>query len=414
MRDVLAEVFAVMKGNKMRIALTGFSIAWGIFIFIVLISSGRGLINGMNYNFRAHNIGVVTLTPCETSQPFEGRNRGRAVRLYEEDAIALDYLMGDTVTRSIPVVSYAVQARCGKEYSNTVVDGYAPGYAVAPNTRIVEGRDINELDMYKLRKVCVIPKRLKKVFFKNDSTSVVGRDLLLGGINFQVVGVYEPVLSMNTTRAIIAPLATVKRIWCPDGHLSRLYLQTSHLNTAELNRRFNEHVLSHLAARKAFAPTDKHAVKINNIYDLPVLISNTMAGINIFVMMVGLATLISGTVGVSNIMLIAVKERTREIGIRRSLGAKAHQIVTLVLTESVIICLLFGYVGLFVGVWLMELVAKMISMAGGNDVFSNPTISPLYVMVVSSIMVVAGLFAGYVPAKQAVRIKPVEAMTVRS
>ncbi len=413
MREILAEVFAVMKGNKMRIALTGFSIAWGIFIFIVLISAGRGLINGMNLNFKAYNIGIVTLTPKETSQPFEGRNRGSAVRLYEEDAAALKALLGDTVAQVIPVVSHVIQARRGKEYTNTIVDGYAPGYAVAPNIQIVEGRDINDLDMRKQRKVCVIPKGLRDAFFRGDTTSVVGNSLQLDGINFQIIGVYEPVLASNPSRVIVAPLTTVKKIWCPEGELSRLCLQTAHLTTAALNKQFNDHVLAHLAALKGFSPRDKNAVKIYNLYELPVLVSNVLVALTIFVVVVGLATLLSGIVGVSNIMLIAVRERTQEIGIRRAIGAKAPQIVVLVLTESVIICLLFGYVGMFSGIELMELVSKVISMTGNSEVFYNPTVSLMYVLAVTGIMVVAGLVAGYVPAKQAIATKNVDAMASR-
>ena len=216
MRELLSEVLAVMKGNKMRIALTGFSIAWGIFIFIVLISAGRGLINGMNLNFKTYNIGIVTLYPRETSQPFEGRSKGRAIRLYEDDAAALDSLFGDTVVQVIPVVSHAVQARRGKEYTNTVVDGYMPGYAVAPNTQILEGRDINDLDIRMERKACVIPNGLRNSLFRDDTKSALGNVLQLDGINFQIVGVYEPVLQSNPTRTIVAPLSTVKRIWRPD------------------------------------------------------------------------------------------------------------------------------------------------------------------------------------------------------
>lgn len=413
MREVLTEVYATMRAGKMRIALAGVAIAWGIFIFIVLISAGRGLINGMHHNFRAFNIGVVTLTPSETSLPYDGQQRGRSIRLYEEDAAAIDQAMGDTVTRAIGVVSYAVQARRGKAYTNTVVDGYAPGYAVAPNTRIVEGRDINELDMQERRKVCVIPRLLRGVLFGNNGEQAVGRQLLIGGIAFQVVGIYEPLLSANATRAIVAPLSTVKAIWRPDGQLSRLYLQTAHLTTSDGNRQFCERVLSILAARKAFSPADKHAVKIDNLYELPVLISNIMAGLSVFVLIVGLATLISGTVGVSNIMLIAVRERTREIGIRRALGAKGRQIVTLVLSEAVAICLVFGYIGMFIGIAVMELVAKAVSMSGNGDVFSNPTVSLPYVLVVSGVMVAAGVAAGYMPAKQAIRIRIVEAINAR-
>ena len=410
MRELLIEVFAAMKGNRMRIALTGFSIGWGIFILIVLISSGRGLINGMYYNFREYNVGVVTVTPGLTSQPFEGRSQGRTVHLYEEDAAALQQLLGDTVTKAIPVVSHAVQASCGEEYVNTVVDGYAPGYAIAPNILIVAGRDINDLDMMQQRKVCVIPKVLKNMFFRNDTTVAVGQKLLLNGISFQIIGVYEPVLATNSTRAIVAPLSTVKRIWRPDGELSRLFLQTALLTTTDLNRQFNAHVIGHLAARKDFAPTDKKAIKIDNLYERPVLISNIMDVLTIFVAIVGLATLISGMVGVSNIMLISVKERTREMGIRRAVGAKTRHIVALVLAESVVISVIFGYVGMMVGVGLMELMAWISEKTGNIDTFSDPTIEVSHAVEITLIMVVVGLIAGYVPAKQAAGIRLTVAM----
>ena len=410
MREVLSEVLAVMKGNKMRIALTGFSIAWGIFIFIVLISAGRGLINGMKLNFRAYNVGIVTLYPHETSQPFEGRSKGRTIRLYEEDAAALDNLFGDTVVQVIPVVSHAVQARRGKEYTNTVVDGYTPGYAVASNTYILEGRDINDLDIRMQRKVCVIPNGLRNALFSDDTRSAVGNVLQIDGINFQIVGIYEPLLQSNPTRTIVAPLSTVKEIWCPEGELSRISIQTNHLTTAELNKQFNAHIIACLGARKGFAPTDKHAIKILNYYELPVLVNNIMMALSIFVLVVGLATLLSGITGVSNIMHIAIRERTQELGIRRAIGAKPRQIVVLVLAESVIICLLFGYVGMFLGIELMELVARVITMTGYSEMFNNPTVSLTYVLAVTDIMVVAGLVAGYIPAKQAIRNKTVEAI----
>ena len=364
MRELLIEVFAAMKGNRMRIALTGFSIGWGIFILIVLISSGRGLINGMYYNFREYNVGVVTVTPGLTSQPFEGRSQGRTVHLYEEDAAALQQLLGDTVTKAIPVVSHAVQACCGEEYVNTVVDGYAPGYAIAPNIRIVAGRDINDLDMVQQRKVCVIPKVLKNMFFRNDTTVAVGQKLL----------------------------------------------QTALLTTTDLNRQFNAHVIGHLAARKDFAPTDKKAIKIDNRYERPVLISNIMDVLTIFVAIVGLATLMSGMVGVSNIMLISVKERTREMGIRRAVGAKTRHIVALVLAESVVISVIFGYVGMMVGVGLMELMAWISEKTGNIDTFSDPTIEVSHAVEITLIMVVVGLIAGYVPAKQAAGIRLTVAM----
>ena len=411
MRELLTEVLASTKGKKMRIALTGFSIGWGIFILIVLISAGNGLINGMKYNFKAYNIGMVTLTPRTTSLPFEGQREGRPVRLYEDDAAYLKRQFGDTVVRTIPVVSHPVQARRGKGYANTSVDGYAPGYAAAPNVHVTEGRDLNDNDMQQQRKVCVIPARLKEVFFPQRTASVVGQTLRLNDIPFVVIGVYEPWLTENTSRAIFAPLSTVKTLFSPEGRLDRLYLQTAKLTTEADNVKFNARVRRELAVRKGFAPTDMRAVKIDNLYELPVLVNSILTSLNIFVVVIGLATLISGIVGISNIMLITVKERTREIGIRRAVGSKGRQIIMLVLSESVVIALTFGYAGMALAVILMELVDKAIEQAGSSNVFSHPTISLSYVLIISIVMVVAGLIAGYIPAKYAARIKLVDALS---
>ncbi len=407
----MREVMTSVMRNKMRIALTGFAIGWGIFILIVLISSGKGLINGMQYNFQAYNVGVVTLTPRETSQSFNGREKGRPIRFYEDDARHLKQVFGDTVVKAIPVISHPVQARYGKYYTNTTVDGYEPGYSVAPNVRLKEGRDINDLDMEQQRKVCVIPERLKEVFFPKDTASIIGRQLHLNNIVFEIIGIYEPLLKENKTRDIVAPLTTTKMIFCPEGMLSRIYLQTNLLTTAEQNKAFNARVLSELAARKEFSPADKRAVKIDNIYELPVLVSSIISVLYIFVIVVGLATLLSGIVGISNIMLISVKERTRELGIRRAVGAKAWQIIAMVLAEAVVISLIFGYVGMVIGIGLMELVAWAIEQSGNSNIFANPTIAVSYALAITVIMVIAGLIAGYVPAKHAVRIKLTDALS---
>ena len=203
----------------------------------------------------------------------------------------------------------------------------------------------------------------------------------------------------------------MKTLFSPEGRLDRLYLQTAKLTTEADNVKFNARVRRELAVRKGFAPTDMRAVKIDNLYELPVLVNSILTSLNIFVVVIGLATLISGIVGISNIMLITVKERTREIGIRRAVGSKGRQIIMLVLSESVVIALTFGYAGMALAVILMELVDKAIEQAGSSNVFSHPTISLSYVLIISIVMVVAGLIAGYIPAKYAARIKLVDALS---
>ncbi|MBQ8009498.1 MAG: ABC transporter permease [Bacteroidaceae bacterium] len=411
MRELIKEVFASIKNNKMRTALTGLAMSWGVFILIVLISSGNGILNGMDFNFRAYNFGMVTLTTRETSLPSGGRKPGWPVYLYESDCDWLKQVFGDTITKVIPVISNPVQVHRGKYHTNTAIDGYEPGYAPAPNVELVEGRDINDLDLIQMRKVCLIPGLLKQVLFPEDKASVVGHTLIINGVHFKIIGVYEPLLKENKTRKIVAPLTTVKQIFSPHGRLSNIYLQTNHLATAELNLAFNKRIVNEVAHRKGFNPSDIRAIKIDNIFDLPVLITTIISALYVFVTVVGLATLISAIVGISNIMLISVKERTHEIGIRRALGADDKQIVTMVMSESVAISAIFGYMGMVIGVFLMELVARIVEQTGNSNLFSNPTISISNALVIMFIMVLAGVIAGYVPAKHAVNIEITEALS---
>ena len=410
MRELMREVQTSFVRNKVRTILTGLVMGWGVFILIVLISSGNGIVNGMHYNFRAYNIGMVTLTPRETSLPFAGRERGWPVYFYEDDCELLMRCFGDTIAKAIPVMSHTVRALNGTHYTNTTIDGYRTGYAPAPNVEVTEGRDINDLDLQMMRKVCVIPARLKPVLFPEDTTRVVGRNLNINGVVFEIVGIYEPLLKENMTRSIVAPLTTVKQIFCPDGKLSKICLQTSHLDTEALNVAFNERVVTALAPHKGFSPADKRAVKVDNLYDLPMLANKVIGALYIFVAIVGLATLLTGIVGISNIMLIVVKERTREIGIRRALGAKNRQIMTMVLVEAVAISVIFGYLGMMMGVAVMKLMVWVVEQTGNGHIFSNPTIAFTQALAILGVMVMAGLIAGYMPAKHAVNIKPADAL----
>lgn len=411
MDDMMTEVLTSMKNNKMRIALTGFSIGWGLFILIVLIGTGNGLLNGMTTNFSSSSANVVTLTPGETSIQYGSTQKGRIISLYENDADELSQLWGDTITRAISVINHPVQVRFGNNYTNTSVDGYPLDYAIAPNVKLTEGRDLNQADMDEQRKICIIPARLKSILFPNEQDNILGRYINFDGISFEVVGIYEPVVKANTTRVIIAPITTIKTLYQPNGQLSRLYLETNHLTTSEMNEQFLNKVQHELAQRKGYSPNDIKAVKISSAYEMPVLINGILNGLSIFVIVVGLATLIAGIVGISNIMLITVKERTRELGVRRAMGASDLQIMSLVLIEAVIITVIFGYVGMFLGIGLTQLASTAIQAGGANGIFANPTVKFSYILAINGIMVIAGLIAGYVPAKRAVEIKLVEALT---
>lgn len=413
MRDFFTEVFTAMKSNRMRIALTGFSIGWGIFILIVLIGSGNGLVNGITSDFELMGNNVVELEPGETSVSFHGQQKGQTVRLYEEDGYRLQSLWGDTIQVVIPFINESFTIHHGAYTGKILAKGTTPGYDISTSTRIIEGRDINIRDIQERRKVCIIPAIIKKVLFQGVNGSVVGLHIELNEVDFEVIGVSETKVATLVNNSVICPISTLEAIFRPDRHLDALHLKVDHLNTVELNKAFNARMLRTLASMKSFAPTDARAVTINNYYEDPIWINNILSGISFFVVVIGLATLISGVVGISNIMMITVKERTRELGVRRAMGASRAQIVSLVLVESVIITVIFGYVGMFLGIGLTQLVSWGIDLLGSNGVFEHPTVDFTVVMGINIIMLIAGLLAGYAPAKRAIDIKLVEALNSR-
>ena len=413
MRDFFTEVFIAMKSNRTRIALTGFSIGWGIFILIVLIGSGNGLVNGITSDFELMGNNVVILTPGETSISFQGQQKGQTVKLYEEDGYYLQSLWGDTIPAVVPIINESLVIHQGAYTSRINTRGTTPGYDVATNTRIIEGRDVNAMDIQERRKVCIIPVLIKRLLFQDVSGSVIGQHVQLNEIDFEVIGVSDTKVTTEINNSIICPLSTMEAIFRPDRHLDELHLKVDHLTTAELNIDFNARLLWTLGTIKSFAPTDAKAVKIENYYEDPIWINNILSGVSFFVVIIGLATLISGVVGISNIMLITVKERTRELGVRRAMGASKAQIISLVLMESVIITVIFGYVGMFLGIGLTQLASWILGELGSNGVFEHPTVDFSVVMFINAIMFVAGLVAGYAPARRAVDIKLVEALNAR-
>ena len=386
-----------MQSNKTRIALTGFSITWGIFIFIVLIGSVAGLRNGFSTSFNLLAANVVELVQGKTSLSFQGQPKGRVVPIYEEDGYRLQALWGDTIPAIVPIMKETLMLLRKAHTSKVSTCGTTPGYDVTTNTRIVEGRDLNSIDLQQLRKVCIIPKTIKKALFPDIGIPVIGQHVQLSDIDFEVVGVSESKVSTEINNTIICPLTAMQIISRPDRHLDELHLKTEGLTTEELNKTFNARMLRVLADMKSFAPTDAGAVTIKNYYEDAVWFSQVLSGISVFVVIIGLATLISGVVGISNIMLITVKERTRELGVRRVMGASKSQIVFLVLSESVFITVIFGYVGMFLGITLTLFASWGLEEIGQVGIFEHPTVSFSAVMGCNVIMLLAGMLAMRLP-----------------
>lgn len=418
MLELFSEIFASVRHNKTRFLLTGLSTAWGIFLLIVLLGTGNGILNGISHAWLDEDDNIVTIEPSTTMLPWNGLPVNRSIAINEEDGSSIMATFPNNVTAWVPELDRNVVVSCRNKYSDTDIAGYYPGYEPVRHIVLIAGRNLNDLDIVNHRKVCLISTNLcKRVFPADDPKDLVGRIISVNDIAFTVAGVYRPSKSYNVSRTVIAPFTTVRSLWFENDDISKISIVARGLDSEAENHRFVEQLRSHMAARKQFSPADKKAVTITNTYDLALYINSLFRTITLFLWIVGLSTLVAGIVGVSNIMLITVRERTRELAVRKAMGAKRRSIISLVLTESVMVTLFFGYVGMLLGIGVIKLADVIVSATAdtassgvGSSVFLNPGVDPGIVLGATLIMVAAGLLAGYMPAKKAVSIKLVEAL----
>lgn len=403
-----------MSRNKLRIALTGFSIAWGIFMLIVLLGAGNGLLHGISDLFGSSAQNKVTLHPGRTSMSWQGLPRHRATYLDHTDIEMLRQEFPDKVIDLQPVASISVRISYGREYVNTRAQGVYSQYLQTLDNKIVAGRSLNEMDVRERRKVCLITARTSEQLF-GDTLLHLGEWVKFYDIPFLIVGIYKG-KSFDQDDAVWAPFTTIGTIYQPNGRYSEVRLLVKNLETYEANEAFNRRLREVMARKQNFDPNDRRAMWFWNSYEDYIQTQSILSGIRLFIWLIGLATLIAGVMGISNIMLITVRERTHEFGIRKALGARPRQIVGLVLCESVAITLVFGYVGMLFGIGLTQFVDMILSAASaagsseGFIVFKHPTVDLEIVLLATLVMVIAGVIAGYVPAQRAVKIKPVEAL----
>ena len=415
--DVAEEIYVSMSRNKRRIALTGFSIAWGIFMLIVLLGAGNGLMHAVSDEFASRAVNRVTLYPGRTTIDYEGLSKGRKVWL---DASDLDFLcssLREHVYEAIPQLSKSGRLSHGHEYVSVTANGVYPNFLDIEGVKVAAGRSINEVDIRERRKVCLLKAETLEILF-GDSEPHLGEWVNLYDIPFQIIGTYKKGDSYGSNHDIYAPLSAINAIFQPDGHFDQVTLRVRNLETKEANEQFFQDVRSLVGRHKQFDATDRNALWIWNAYEDYIQTQTIFSGLQMFIWIIGIATLIAGVTGISNIMLITVRERTREFGIRKAIGARPRQILSLVLLESVAITLVFGYIGMFFGIGLTQLISFVMSnlsastSSDGDSVtmFKDPTVDLGIVLMATLVMVIAGVIAGYIPAKRAVSIKPVEAL----
>lgn len=417
MMDLLQEIFLTLKKNKMRTTLTGLSVSWGIFILIVLLGAGNGLKNGVMENFSSRAINRINLWSGRTSMPYKGLKSERTLQFTSSE---LDLIREEVEeSRLITARTNTTQnIYYGEEYGSYQIRGVMPNFygieklIVSPG----DGRFINHLDMNEKNKVIVLDKRITDLLFKDQSP--LGKYVKVGQIMFKVVGVNSKREEWGGPNAYI-PFTTSQQIFNPGQKFNQITFTVDGLTTKEDNERFNESLRHLMGRRMNFDPADTQAIWLNNNQSDYVETMKIFSGITMLVTIIGILTLIAGIVGVSNIMLVSVKERTREIGIRKALGSPPSSILKSIILESIIITTIFGYIGLVMGIGLTEIINFFMEQAANGQaasdgpqmsVFKNPTVEVGYAIFATLVLIISGVVAGYLPAHKAVKVQPIEAM----
>ena len=414
--DNIHEIWSTIKKNKLRTFLTGFAIAWGIFMLIVLLASGNGLRNGIAYNFRFMADNTVMCWGRFTTKPYKGYQPHRRIRFDEKDLIAIKREHPEVDL--ISAINYRSDTLTyNKEYLIGDIDAVHPDYASIFYTPILAGRFINELDIIEKRKVVVLPPRMIKILFRGEQTEPLGEFVKLGNLMFQIVGVYKEQSGNNSPTAFI-PFTTGQALYDGGHRIHNITFTLQGVNTEAASDDFEARFRERMARRHQFDPTDKNPIGLHNTGKEFRMWQGMNNGIALFIWIIGIGTLMAGIVGVSNIMLITVRERTKEFGIRKAIGAKPSSILKLIIVESVLVTAIFGYIGMFLGIGLTELINYAMEMAGANaetgmqdtTVFHNPTVDMGTAIAATVVLILAGVLAGYFPARKAVKISAVEAM----
>lgn len=416
MRELIKEIWSTSKRNKLRTSLTGFAVAWGIFMLIFLLGAGNGLINAQLQQSTRFLANSMRVFPGETSKAYKGLKEGRSITLNDKDILISNKTYGQYVDDvGGRLEQYNVNINYGDNYvaSQSLV-GVAPTHPKIDKTELIAGRFINEIDMKEQRKNVVLSRSQTKELCK-DYRSLVGKNVKISNLNFQVVGIYKDDESRNNTEAFIA-YSTIKTIYAKGDDAGSLEFTIKNLKTKEDNEQFEKNYRASINNNHQAAPDDERTIWLWNRYVDNIQMNQGIAIMQTALWIVGLFTLLSGIVGVSNIMLITVKERTREFGVRKAIGAKPWSILKLIITESIIITSFFGYIGMVCGVAANEIMDATIGHTTVDTglfkaaMFVNPTVGIGTCIGATITIVIAGTIAGLIPAIKAARIRPIEAL----
>ncbi len=412
--DGFNEIWQTITRNKTRSLLTAFGVFWGIFLLIVLSSTGNGFENGLMKQVEGVTPNTAFFFVGETSEPYKGYQKGRkwSMQLADLESIKEAFSCIKAISPEAKVWSSedknVIYSSRGGSFT---VEGVMPEYKEIEKSKILKGRFINDTDIAAQRKVCLLGKKVYETLFEKGEDPL-GKMVKVNGVYFQVVGVlrsYNGIISISDVdESVILPFTTMQQVFAIGDKIDSFALAAD--DDTPISD-IEEDIKRFIKERHDIAPTDDDAFNSFNLSEIFKAFKGLFFGIHILIWIVGLGTLMSGIIGVSNIMLVTVKERTREIGVRRALGAKPKNIISQVLSESLLLTTLAGLVGLCIGVGVMAIVAMITSNMPSDDaMFQDPNIGFGAAVAATVIVIISGLLAGVLPAWRAIQIKAIDAI----
>ncbi len=412
------EIWNALAKNKIRSILTAFGVFWGIFMLVVMSGAGKGLENGIMEGMAKFAANSAFFWTNRTGEPYMGFKRGR---FWNMDADDLNYLKNN-----VPEIEYITPKNFanfdnggsnvirGKQKGSFHIKGDYPDYTKIDPCTVLKGRWINDIDIIDKRKVCVIGEKVQESMF-NINENPLGQYLNISGVYYQVIGVIKPETRINingrTEESVSIPFTTMLQTYNMGNQIHFLAITAKKGIPVKV---VEDKVKLFIKKKHSIAPTDNEALFSINIEKEFKQMSGLFVGIQVLTWIVGVGTLFAGVIGVSNIMLVIIKERTKEIGIQRAIGAAPLVIISQIMLESIVLTITAGLFGLSLGIGLLELVSNSLEKSatkGGNDVFfSHPGVNFSLAIAALTVLIISGFFAGLIPARRAIRIKPIDAL----
>lgn len=403
------EIFETIGKNKLRTFLTCLSVTSGIFILVILLGFSSGIQKGVKTQFEQDATNRISVRTRVTTKSYKGLNPGRYIQLRNSDFEEINNKYADELEYKTSIYNiWGSQITYKGESGNYGLEGVFPDQQFIENASLLSGRFLNKVDIEESRKVAIIGNQVKKDLFKKEDP--VGKTISVYGVNFTIVGVYTDPGGQREETRVFVPVTTAQ-IAFNGGDKIRSLAYTVKMSdnfdeAVALSDRLAQNFETDIKTKHIVAPDDIGAVRVYNTLDEAKKIYSLIATIRNVFWFIGIGTIIAGVVGVSNIMLIIVKERTKEIGIRKAIGALPNSIVGMILQEAIFITAIAGFVGLFAGVGLLQLVSPMVD----NDFIKAPQVDFYTAITTVFLLILAGAVAGYIPARRAANIKPIEAL----